>query len=367
MSASLTPVAFDDLPGWAADDPRPVLAGLADCARHSTASKPYRTGSLGLTPEDFAPVFDASLKVGDMSDADARRFFERQFAAFHIAPVPDGKGLVTGYYEPDIAVSDKPDRQFRYPIFRRPDDLVELDAGNRPAGVPESYAFGRLADNGITPYPDRRAIDCGFLTGRRLEIAWADSKVDVFFLHIQGAARLRFGDGTVRRVTYAAKTGHPFTAIGRVLVERGEMRVEDVTMDSLRAWLADHPEHADDLMWQNRSYIFFRETPVGDPQRGPIAAAKVPLRAARSLAVDRSIHTFGTPIFVRADTLTHLTGGPFRRLMLAQDTGSAILGPARGDIFVGGGADAGSAAGRVRHGAEFAVLVPKAAAGRYLS
>ena len=192
--------------------------------------------------------------------------------------------------------------------------------------------------------------------------------MDLFFVHIQGAARLVYDDGRRSRITYAAKTGHAFTPIGRILVERGEIDRAAVTMDTIRAWLAEHPGEADALLWQNRSFIFFREAPVGDPELGPIAAAKVPLSAGRSLAVDRLLHTFGTPVFVSAPTLTHLDGGaPFARLMLAQDTGSAIVGAARGDIFTGSGPAAGALAGSVKHAADFFLLLPLAAADRLAS
>ena len=239
-----------------------------------------------------------------------------------------------------------------------------MDDTNQPADMDPSYDFARQTADGIDFYPDRQAIDAGYLDGRGLEIAWADSKVDVFFMHIQGAGRLRFGDGTVLRVTYAAKAGHPFTAIGRVLIDWDELEAGAVTMDSIRGWLADNPDRADALLWQNRSYIFFREAPVADTDCGPVAAAKVPLRAGRSLAVNRLIHTFATPFFIQADTLTHLGDGPFRRLMLAQDTGTAIVGPARGDIFVGSGDAAGADAGSVKHNAVFYALLPLPAVRR---
>ncbi len=364
MALSLAPVSFDHLPGWASDDPTPVMDGLRDCARHVTELKPYKTGSLGLSVEDLAPVFSAALAPVQWTAQKARRFFETRFQPCRIDCDGDRAGFVTAYYEPELQVSSTRSARYRHPIHGRPDDLIALDDDNRPAGLDPSFAFGRRTAYGIEEYPDRRAIDQGFLDGRGLEIAWAASKVDVFFMHIQGSARLRFEDGAMRRVTYVAKTGHPFTAIGRVLIDRGEQHRDGVTMQSLRQWLADNPDRADDLLWQNRSYIFFREAPVDDADRGPVAAAKVPLIAGRSLAVDRFIHTYATPFFIHAEALTHLSGGPFRRLMLAQDTGSAILGAARGDIFTGSGHHAGELAGSVKHPAVFYALLPKAAARR---
>jgi membrane-bound lytic murein transglycosylase A len=195
--------------------------------------------------------------------------------------------------------------------------------------------------------------------GRGLEIAWLEDKVDAFFIHVQGAARLRMTDGRPMRVTYAAKTGQRFTGPGRVLAELGEIPLEKVTMQSIRAWFGAHPDRIDEILWRNRSYIFFREAPVDDPALGPIAAAKVPLTPGRSVAVDRLLHTFGTPFFIDAPTLTAFGGQGFRRLMIAQDTGSAIVGPARGDLFAGSGDAAGEIAGVVRNRADFYALLPR--------
>ncbi|HEV7436019.1 MAG TPA: MltA domain-containing protein, partial [Pseudorhizobium sp.] len=232
--------------------------------------------------------------------------------------------------------------------------------------VDPSCMFGRLRNGDIGPYPDRKEIDRGYLRGRGLEIAWACSKVDVFFAHVQGAARLRYPDGSLKRITYAAKAGHPFSAIGKLLVSRGEIDPAAVSMQSIRTWLAENPAKVDEVLWHNRSYIFFREAEVADPKLGPIAAAKVPLLPGRSLAVDRLIHTFGFPFFVHAPTLTHLDGGrPFCRTLLALDTGSAIVGPARGDIFTGSGAGAGDLAGTIRHEADFYILIPRTVSERF--
>jgi membrane-bound lytic murein transglycosylase A len=272
---------------------------------------------------------------------------------------------VTAFYEPEIEVAAAPDAVYRYPFYRRPDDLIDLDETNRPPGLDPSYAFGRLKDGMISAYPDRGEIDRGYLQDQGLEIAWAKSKVDLFFVHVQGAARLLYPDGRVGRITYAAKAGHPFSPVGRLLIDRGEIDASRISMQSIRAWLNAHPDRIDEVLWHNPSYIFFREAAVEGLEAGPIAAAKVPLVAGRALAVDRLIHTFGFPFFIRSESLTHLDGGrPFQRLMLALDTGSAIVGPARGDIFTGSGHDAGELAGTVRNDADFYILVPKAAAAR---
>jgi membrane-bound lytic murein transglycosylase A len=363
----LSPLSFDDLPGWTSDDPSSLWPALTDCRRHLQSVKPYKPGALGLTADDLVPLLDAASAHGPDNAAQARLFFERHTRPFLVEPSGQNGGLVTAFYEPEVAVSDRPGEEYCHPFYRRPLDLVDVDDANRPAELEAGYAFALRTENGLKPYPDRRDIDAGWLEGRGLEIAWARSKVDVFFAHVQGAARLRYPDGRLRRITYAAKAGHPFSGIGRLLIDKGEIPEAYISMQSIRAWLAAHPDRVDEVLWHNRSYIFFREAKVDDLTRGPIAAAKVPLIAGRSLAVDRQIHTFGFPFFIHAKGLTHMDGGrDFARTMLALDTGSAIVGPARGDIFTGSGDEAGELAGAVRNAADFYILIPKQAAERFV-
>lgn len=366
MDFALRPVGFDALPGWTEDDPTALFAALHACRDHIVSVRPYRTGASGLSSEDLMPLLDAADKFRPANAADARGFFEAECRPFRVEPRDGASGFVTAFYEPDVEVACVPDEIYCCPFYRRPDDLVDLDDSNRPANLDKSYVFGRKTGSGITVYPDRRAIDQGFLKGRGLEIAWAKSKVDVFFAHVQGAARLRFADGGLKRITFAAKAGHPFSAIGKLLVDRGEIPMAEISMQTIRAWLAAHSDQLDEVLWHNRSYIFFREAEVEDARLGPIAAAKVPLIPGRSLAVDRLIHSFGYPFFIHSPSLTRLDQGrPFARLMLALETGSAIVGPARGDIFTGSGGEAGELAGAVRDAADFYILVPKQAASRF--
>nr|CAD6618427.1 transglycosylase [Rhizobium sp. Khangiran2] len=362
---SLRRVAFSDLPLWSEDHPGLLLEGIRHCLIHIRSGKSYRTGDLGLSCDDILPVYEAALRADLLDAGSARQFFEQHFEPFRICRDDGSKGFVTAFYEPEVEVSDTPSSEWAFPFYRRPMDLIDLDAANRPAGMDASYRFGRSAPTGIEEYPDRRAIDQGCLSGQGLEIAWGRSKVDVFFAHVQGAARLKFRDGSIKRITYAAKAGHPFSAIGKLLIERGEIDAATVSMQTIRAWLEANPDLTDEVLWHNRSYIFFREADVSDDRLGPIAAAKVPLLPGRSLAVDRLIHTFGYPFFIHAPSLTHLGGGQaFARTMLALDTGSAIVGPARGDIFTGSGAVAGELAGTVRNEADFYILVPRSASAR---
>lgn len=360
LSPLFVPVSFDDLPGWRGDRQLASLEAFRRSARHAVSVRPYRGGSLGIGHEALAVAFEEALGTGADDDAAARRFFERHFLPCLVRP-QDGAahGFVTAFYEPEVEASPRPTERYRFPLYQRPADLVAVDDTNRPPQMDAGFAFGRMVEGTIAEFPDRRAIETGALAGRGLELAWLADKADVFFIHVQGAARLRMTDGSVKRVTYAAKSGHPFTGPGRVLVELGELKRGDVTMQSIRAWLREHPERVDEILWRNRSFIFFRETDLGDRELGPVAAAKVQLQAGRSLAVDRLLHSFGTPFYVHAPSLTAFDGQPFGRLMVAQDTGSAIVGAARGDIFAGSGDAAGDIAGVVSHDADFYALVPR--------
>lgn len=362
----LKDVRYSDLPHWADHDPRALFPIFETIEQHLETRKPYKAGSLGLSSSELLELIKLSKQADLSSASSARLFFERSAIPFKISLKNDASGFVTGFYEPAIEVSQVQTENFRFPIYRRPSDLI--DAKDLPAGhgFDPGFAFARKSHNGFDLYPDRQEIESGYLNDRGLEIAWAKSKVEVFFVHIQGAARLNFTDGSTKRITYDGKSGHAFSPIGRLLIDRGEISRETVSMQSIRDWLISHPDQADEVMWHNRSFIFFREADVSDAGLGPIAAAKVPLLAGRSLAVDKSIHTFGYPFYISASELTHLDdGNPFARLMLALDTGSAILGAARGDIFTGSGYEAGEQAGTIKHQADFYILIPRDVAQRY--
>ncbi|RWM97660.1 MAG: transglycosylase [Mesorhizobium sp.] len=357
LSSAFKEKSFGDLPGWDEDDHLAAFAAFKHSAFH-VLTKPYRTGSLGVAFAAFAEAYTEARSVSPANRSEARSFFERYFAPALVA-AGGGAGLVTGFYEPEVEASPVRTERFTVPLLSRPADLVDIDDKNRPLGMDPYLAFARATMTGPVEYFDRGAIERGALSGRNLEIAWLADKVDAFFIHVQGAARLKMADGRLCRVTYAAKSGQRFTGPGRILSETGEIPLEKVTMQSIRAWFKAHPQRVDEILWQNRSYIFFREAPVDDPELGPIAAAKVPLTPGRSVAVDRLLHTFGTPFYIVAPTLTAFGGKPFRRLMIAQDTGSAITGAARGDLFAGSGDAAGEIAGVVRNVADFYALVPR--------
>ncbi len=356
---SIRATAFDRLAGWAEDDHGSALSCFRISARRM-AERPYSRKAFGVDPLELAEIGRRALRLSPSQCANAKtakQFFEENFRPFAIAPA-DGGGFLTGYFEPEMPASPVRTAKFVYPLYRRPPDLVEITDANRPQGWNRELGFGRRLDDRIVEYFDRAAIEAGALAGRGLELAFIESAIDGFFIHIQGSARLLMPAGRTTRISFAGKSGHAYTAIGRVLIEDAQLRRETVTMQAIRDWLAAHPDRAAAIMAQNQSFIFFAETDAPDPALGPIAAASVQLSPGRSLAVDRDIHTFGTPIFV--STRGPLSGDakPLRRLAIAQDIGSAIVGVARGDLFVGSGLVAGEIAGAIRHAAEFHVLFP---------
>lgn len=214
--------------------------------------------------------------------------------------------------------------------------------------------------NGFEPYPDRAAIWAGELGDRARPIAWLRDKTELFIIQVQGSARLNFSDGASARLTYAGRNGHPYTSIGRILVENGSIPLAEMSLERLMGWLRTDPARGRALMERNRSYVFFALEPMADPKRGPIGGAGVPLTAGRSLAIDRAIWPYGLPVWISVSPL--MPEGPrasLDRLMIAQDTGSAIVGPARGDFFMGSGPEAGTRAGLVRDSMRFIVLLPR--------
>lgn len=350
----LASVEFEDLAGWAEEDHAAALSAFARHCENGRA-KPVKSGMLGVDASALADVCRAARRV---APSRARAFLEENFRALRVGTA----GFVTGYFEPELEGSRSRTGKFTVPLLSRPDDLVKVTEDNRPDGLDPAFAFARKrADGRLVEHPDRGEIMNGALDGRGLELVWLADPVDAFYVHIQGSARIRLTDGGVMRVGYAAKSGHPYFPIGRVMIERGLAEPGTVTMDVLRGWLAENPDEVDGVLRRNRSYIFFREIEAGGPHAGPVGAADIPLIAGRSLAVDKALHTFGTPVFVEADLPTGHGGAieRFRRLMIAEDTGSAIVGPARGDIFIGSGQKAGEIAGRIQHEARFTLLVPK--------
>lgn len=351
--ADMSAVEFSELSGWESDDHAAAFdAFLRTCTR--TVQFPPKSRPNGVVGSDLVQVCETALALGELSP---RQFFERYFQPWRVS----GEGRLTGYFEPEVEASSVRTDRFQYPIYRRPAFLEELPESAAALGIDDDVTWGQRTGDGFVAFPERAEIMAGALEGRGLELAWLEDPVDVFFIHIQGSARLAMTDGSFRRINFTGKSGHPYTPIGRTLVESGELALEDVTMDSIRDWLAAaSPAARDAVLATNRSYIFFKIREEEAPELGPIAAAGVSLTAGRSLAVDRFLHTFGTPIFVQSEETLPSGEQRLQRLMIAQDTGSAILGPSRGDIFIGSGDAAGHIAGRVNMPVQFTVLVPRA-------
>ena len=356
------PLDFLDLEGWSEDAHDLAFAAFARSCRHSLRFA--AAASTGLRRVAELARAEGLLDVGRLDTTRCRAFFEAHFHPVRIEP-PTGQGFLTGYFEPDVEGSRVPTDRFRYPLYARPDDLIDVDPAAMPVGWQPERRFGRAADGQIVPYFDRAAIEAGALAGRGLELVYLEDPVEAYIIHVQGSARIRLAEGGLMRVAYSAKAGHRYTSLGRLLIERGVASAEAMTLDVLGDWLRTSGEAGRALMRENRSYIFFHELEdTGlDPDLGAIAAAGVQLTPGRSIAVDARETAYGLPVWIEASLPIGQGGAiePFRRLMVAQDTGSAIIGPARADLFIGLGSAAGTVAGRIRHAAEaFVVLEPAA-------
>jgi len=360
MTTRLEPVRFDDLAGFDADDAGAAFAAFLVSARAlcggPSPTRPAREPSPALIA-----IARAAL-AAEESGAAAQRFFRERFHPFRVrSDAADGAGFLTGYYEPLVRGSLSRTEQYTAPILARPADFVSFPLGAAPQGLdPELTGAQRLAGGALRAYPDRAAIEAA---GGEA-ILWLEDEVEVFLAQVQGSARVELPDGRQVRLAYDGRNGQPYTSIGRLLIDAGEIAAPEMSLARLKRWLRDNGLRPGDkgraLMQRNRSYVFFKLEEAFDPALGPTGGAGVPLTPLRSIAVDRSIWAYGTPFFIDAD-LPWLSEAatPFRRLMIAQDTGSAILGAARADIFFGGGEAAGVRAGAIRHRATFTVLLPR--------
>jgi membrane-bound lytic murein transglycosylase A len=366
--AQLEPAEFTDLKGWIDDDHSAALAAFARSCEPILRREKAKSDVKPLERALREPCARVSLYQQPVGEASAKQFFETFFRPVRISKVGEREGFITGYYEPEIEGRRKPGDGFNVPFYRRPTELVMRAGGaskiKRPsrASASKRTKAGTRSAGRLAPFYDRTAIENGALAGRGLEIVWVNDEIDAFFTHIQGSARVRLGDGKIVRINYAAQNGHPYLAIGRVLIERGIVTQEEMSMEKIRTYLAEHKEEGRELMRMNRSYIFFREVEELANDEEPIGAQGVSLTRDRSIAVDRSLHVYGTPFWIEAELpiKNQYEMTPFRRLMLAQDTGGAIVGPARADIYFGAGIEAGTAAGRLRHPGTFYMLVPRA-------
>jgi membrane-bound lytic murein transglycosylase A len=358
----LVPSRFSDLPGWGEDAVEAALSTfLKSCARIER-EKSRSTEALGNLAEwRQACAAAARVSVGDR--AAARSFFESAFTPVAASNHGERRGLFTGYYEPTLHGSRRPSSRYTVPLYRRPPELVTVDLGLFRDDWKGRRIAGKVEDRALLPYPDRTAIRNGALAGRGLEIAWVDDPIDAFFLEIQGSGRIELAEGGVLRVGYSAQNGQPYFAIGRDLVERGALKKEEVSLQSIRAWLLAHRRETPEVLGRNRSYVFFEEL----KGEGPLGAEGVPLTPGRSLAVDLQYLPLGVPVWLDGTAPAaseKAPDRPLRRLLISQDTGGAITGPVRGDVFWGHDEAAASIAGRMKNPGRIWLLLPKSSAAR---
>ncbi len=339
-------VNWDQLPGWQTD-------------RHAEAWPALLQGCKVLPRKQpqWKEICDQALALGEVDDTAARGFFESRFIPHRFnGSGPEGRGLVTGYYEPLLKGQLTPDERYRHPLYRRPEDLIRVDLGELYPELKGKKVRGRLEGRRLLPYFDRAAIDGEPSPLAGNELLWVDDPVDAFFLHIQGSGRVRLPDGRIVAVGYADQNGHPYRYIGKLLIERGEIPREQISMPSIRDWLSRHPDQAGDLLDSNASYVFFQLRE--DAEENARGSLNVPLTPGRSVAVDRSRIPLGTPVWLDS-SYPGPDAAPLRRLVLAQDTGGAIKGYARADLFWGHGEKAERLAGEMKQDASFHVLLPR--------
>jgi len=348
--AAAQALSFSDLAGWKKDN----LAAAFETFMKSCGAILQGTKAMRKARPIYGGLYNACEKAttlaagGNVDTAQARKFFEDNFKPVRILPpvhtygfYTGADGFFTGYYEAEVAGSRVKTEDFNVPLYRVPARL----AGKR------SKVFSQY---------DRKQIENGALKGKGLEICWIKDPVDAFFAQIQGSTRIKLGDGELLRLNYIASNGKPYTPVGRILIEQGVYTPEEMSMDKIREYMEANPKEGEALRLKNRSYVFFSETELG-PKDECIGAQGIPLTPRRSLAVDPTVHVYGTPIWIDAKfpLKSEMPQDTFQHLMVAQDTGSAIRGPARADIYFGHGKDVPHIAGRIKQFGKFVMLVPK--------
>lgn len=339
-----SPIKWSSLQSWTSDHQGDAWDGFLNSCKK-------------LKQQQWQAVCDLAKQTGEMSDAQVREFFELNF---EVRPVHAKggltQGLITGYYEPLLEGSWKRSEVFQYPLYGTPQDLLVVDLGDLYPELKKLRLRGKLDGNKVVPYYDRAQLDDGNNVLRGTEILWVNSLVDMFFLHIQGSGRVQLTDGSIVAVGYAEQNGHPYRSIGKVLIEMEELEKEEVTLFTIKDWLMSNPDRLTDVLSKNPSYIFFE---LRDAQAdGPLGSLNVALTPQRSIAIDRTVIPLGAPVWLQT-TLPDEEQSPFNRLMLAQDTGGAITGDIRADVFWGRGDEAQRMAGLMKQQGKLFVLLPK--------
>lgn len=333
---SLRPIEWSQLAGWRQDSLLDLWPGLIDSTR---------------------PRCMNIANVDAKSSQAIRTYLETHFQPHRITLQEPKSGLFTGYFEPEFPASRHKTDTFKVPVYRRPDDLILIeDLGLFDPKHTGIRVAGKLAQGNLKPYFSRKEIDQGALENQDLEIAWLQNPIDAFFMAVQGSGRLHFQDGSSLCLTYDAANGLPYTSIGKHLVQQGELLADNVTMQSIYQWFEDHPEQINKVLWHNQSYIFFREVKEGYQ----VGATGMQLIPARSLAIDPAFIPFGTLLWVDIEHPKE-SNQRWQKLMLAQDKGSAIKGPIRGDVYWGTGSKAGEIAGFMQSFGSYDVVLPREA------
>ncbi|MFZ0067066.1 MAG: MltA domain-containing protein [Pseudolabrys sp.] len=340
-NARVEPLSFSALGGWTDDDHavafdtflkscRAILNG----ARAMRSARPFY-GAL-------FKVCERAVAAGQLDRDHARAFFENNFKPVRVTPAGQTAGFFTGYYETEVDGSRFPSDEYTIPIYAAPAETVRKH---------QSKVFADL---------DRTRIEDGALAGKELEICYVKNPVDAFFAQIQGSTRVKLDNGKLLRLNYVASNGMPYTPIGKFLIDRGIVSKEEMSMDKIREFMETNPDEGKELRRKNRSFVFFQEIPLGAHDEC-IGAQGVSLTPGRSLAVDKRIHIYGTPVWIDAELPieSEKPETKFRHLLFAQDTGSAIVGPARADIYFGHGDEISHIAGRIKQNGQFVMLAPQ--------
>jgi len=345
------PVSWSRLPAWSSDEMREAWPAFLKSCR-----------SLRFRAEWIQPCTAAQTVDGNSTPA-VRAYFDRYFEPFAVVKltgtVREDTGLITGYYEPLLMGARAPSSQFSAPLYSPPADLLTIDLSSLYPELKGKRLRGRVEGNRVVPYYSRAELDnAGSLRGR--EIVWVDDALDAFLLQVQGSGRVQLTNGDTIRLQYADQNGYPYQSIGRYLVDKGELPMDQATMPAIRQWLAANPARLREVMNANPSFVFFNEEKLDDPTQGPKGAQGVPLTGGRSIAVDPASVPLGAPVYL--DTTYPSSDQPLQRLVIAQDTGGAIRGVVRADFFWGSGHAAGEQAGRMRQPLRMFMLWPKGAA-----
>lgn len=367
---TLTPVPFSSLPGWQVDDHLAAWkAFVASCKPVIKAEKAGNKSGATRPARALLDICASALQFAaskSQTRAGARNFFETHFEPLSVSQTAS-EGLLTGYYEPLVKGSRVADANFQTPLYRRPADLVNVVPESDRGAKSGAFTHMRQTDKGLSPFPTRAGIEQGALKGQNLELLYFKDSVDVYFMQVQGSARVELPGGEQVRITYDGKNGYPYTSIGKHLIATGQITEADMSLKGLAKWLKADRKRAEQVMWENKSYVFFREL-EGSEAEGAMGVLGIQLQPGRSLAVDTSFHAIGTPIYVSSPSLRHAGKGEgFARLMIAHDAGSAIKGAERGDIFFGSGERAEKIAGVTKHAGHFFVLQPRDAAAAAVS